>query len=300
MERRRISIEEISQIISLKPDIVKDFTINGLNLCNRRTQYESIVSYVTNVNLLENVKHNKSIKVLVISSDLYETFKKELRDEIVFFISEDPESTFYKLHNELYYKTNFYDKYEFESQIGNNCRIHPSVVIENGVIIGDNVNIGPNSVVRSGSIIKNNVNIGCCSVIGSEGYQGIKINGVPTMIPHVGGTLLNEDVWIGDNSTIGNMLFEGYTIVGKNTKIDNHVHVAHNCIIGSNCFITASCLLMGSTLIDNNVWIAPNVLTMNRVHLGDNSFVGAMSLVTKDVEQNTLVVGIPAKKWRNL
>ena len=297
MEQRKISISEISEILNITPSRDSDVIINGLNLCNRKTEYESIISYATSERFIDSIKLNKSMKSLIVNSNLYNVFKDELNSDIVYFISEEPESAFYKLHNCLYDKTDFYDKFRFEPIIGENCKIHKTAVIEDGVIIGNNVVIGPNSVIRSGAILKDNVSVGCCSVIGSEGFQGIKIDGKASVIPHAGGLVLEENVWIGDNVTVGNMLFEGHVIVGKNTKIDNHVHIAHNCLIGENCFITASCLLMGSTVLDNNVWLAPNVLTMNKVHLYDNSFVGSMSLVTKDVHEGDLVVGIPAKKW---
>ena len=182
--------------------------------------------------------------------------------------------------------------------IGDNCDIHPSAVIENGVRIGNNVEIGPNSVVRRGTVIDDNVYIGCCSVIGSEGFQGIK--GYPRMIKHVGGTHLCHDAYVGDNTTVGNALFEGVTEVGPYSKLDNHVHFAHNCKCGENCFITACSLLMGSTTLDNNVWLAPNAVTLNGVHVHDDGFVGAISFAYKEVFEGEVVAGIPARVLRKI
>jgi UDP-3-O-[3-hydroxymyristoyl] glucosamine N-acyltransferase len=193
----------------------------------------------------------------------------------------------------LWKQTGFYNHFQEEPIIGKGCIIHPSAVIENGVVIGNNVQIGPNSVVRSGSVIDDNVYIGCCSVIGSEGFQGIK--GYPKMIKHVGGTHLCHDVYVGDCTTVGNALFEGNTEIGAYSKLDNHVHFAHNCNCGEHCFITACSLLMGSTTLENNVWMAPNAVTMNGVRVYDKGFIGAMSMANKDVYEGEVVVGIPAK-----
>ena len=76
------------------------------------------------------------------------------------------------------------------------------------------------------------------------------------------------------------------------------MYVAHNLVIGENNIITACCLLMGSSVLENNVWLAPNAVVMNKKVIHDGGFVGCMSLVTKDVLQGSIVGGIPAKEWK--
>lgn len=299
MKERIATLNDIKILIGISYDGT-NLEINGLNLCNRQTIYPSIVSYTTSSSFFSEINRNESIKALFITPALLEQFIHEYPGrKMSYFIVNNPETEFYKLHEKLWEQTVFYNKFTFEPKIGRSCNIHSSAVIENGVIIRDNVIIGPSSVIRKGSIIENNVRIGCCSVIGSEGFQGIRYNdGSSHVITHVGGTHLMQSVYIGDNTTVGNALFEGMCIVGKNTKVDNHVHIAHNCLIGDNNIITASSLLMGSSILENNTWLAPNVVVMNKKIIHNNSFVGSMSLVTKDVPENTTVVGIPAKKWK--
>ena len=111
---------------------------------------------------------------------------------------------------------------------------------------------------------------------------------------------LCHDAYVGDNTTVGNALFEGVTEVGPYSKLDNHVHFAHNCKCGENCFITACSLLMGSTTLDNNVWLAPNAVTLNGVHVHDDGFVGAISFANKEVFEGEVVAGIPARVLRNI
>ena len=300
MERRKAKLSELCALVGVS-FIGEDVEINGLNLCNRETEYESIMGYTTNAKFFDAILANKAVKALVLSEELLHQFqpKAEVASRnYSYILSAKPEFLFYDIHNLLWERTEFYDHFREEAEIGTGCDIHPSVVIENGVKIGNNVQIGPNSVVRRGSVIDDNVYIGCCSVIGSEGFQGIK--GYPKMIKHVGGTHLCHDAYVGDNSTVGNALFEGVCEVGPYSKLDNHVHFAHNCKCGENCFITACSLLMGSTTLDNNAWLAPNAVTLNGVRVHDNGFVGALSFANKEVFEGEVVAGIPAKVLRKI
>lgn len=300
MERRKALLSEICSLVGVQ-FIGEDVEINGLNLCNRPSQYESILGYTTSPRFFDAILANLSLKALVLTEELYKQFEPmaiENKRAIAYVINPHPEYLFYDIHNTLWDSTGFYDKHQQDSIIGEGCDIHPSVVIEKGVVIGNHVKIGPNSVVRGGSIIDDNVEIGCCSVIGSEGFQGIK--GYNRMVKHVGGTHLCHDVYVGDCSTVGNALFEGCSEIGAYSKLDNHIHFAHNCKCGEHCFITACSLLMGSTTLDNNVWMAPNAVTMNGVRVFDNGFIGAMSMAKTDVNIGEVVVGIPAKVLKTL
>lgn len=300
MERRKAKLSELCALVGAKY-IGEDIVVNGLNLCNRETEFESILGYTTNAKFFDAITANKSLNAIVLTEELLEIFKPiavAASRNYSYVVSEKPEFLFYDIHNLLWEQTCFYDHFQEKPVIGEGCNIHPSVAIENGVVIGNNVTIGPNSVVRSGSIIDNNVYIGCCSVIGSEGFQGIK--GYPKMIKHVGRTHLCHDTYVGDNTTVGNALFEGVSEVGAYSKLDNHVHFAHNCKCGENCFITACSLLMGSTTLDNNVWLAPNAVTLNGVHVHDNGFVGTLSFANKEVLEGEVVAGIPALVLRKI
>lgn len=271
--------------------------IKGLNLCNRASNCESIISYAVSGKYVEMVEKAVHIKALVIKkedADLYGNVMNKKNGVLV--CVEEPEIYFYHLHEFLYAKTNFYKKYDFESEVGKDCKIDESVVIERGVRIGSNVTIGANTVVKHGTVIKDNVTIGCNSTIGSEGFQLIT-NGkqAPLHITHVGGCLISENVYIGDNSCICNSLFEGDTFIGENVKIDNLVHIAHNLHIEKNAVITAHVIICGSVVIEEGAWIAPNASIINRVTIGKYSKVGMGSVVTKDVVPYSVVYGSPAK-----
>lgn len=292
---RSINISKICEELELQYE-GRDVIIHGLNLCNRRSEYNSILSYVVNERYIEDVKCNSSISCLVLNQkckDIYTAGNTE--KNITFILSDIPEKTFYDIHEYLI-KMDFYDKFDFPAIIGNHCRVDRTAVVQDGTIIGNNVKIGAHTVIKSGTIIDDDVEIGCNTVIGSEGFQIITDGkGYPMHIPHVGKCHISSDTYIGDNTCICNSLFEGETFIGKGTKIDNLVHVGHNCLIGEGCVVTAQVILCGSSVLEDNVWLAPEAAVLNRVCIGRSSKVGLGSVVTRDVKPFTTVYGSPAK-----
>ena len=290
MKFRNIDLREISNILSI--DYVgNNQTITGLNLSNRSSCFDSILSYTVDSNFTKKALQNSKIKALFISKDCEKYISK---NKCSYFIVDCPEESFYQLHKILVEKNYYKDK--INNRIGLKCNIHSSVTIEDNVIIGDNVTISPNSVVKKNSVIESNVFIGDNSVIGSEGFEILFIKKkIPYYVPHVGGVFVKKNVFVGSNTTICKSLFEGYTIIGKNTKIDNQVHIAHNCDIGENCVIVPGVVLLGSVTVKDNVWLASNSVVLNKVIVNENSVVGSLSFVTRDVKSNTTVFGNPAK-----
>lgn len=272
-----------------------DLIIDGLNLINRKTEFNSILSYVTNEKYLDFVKSNKSIKALIISEEIFDIYQSNLDRKITYILTNKPEILFYQVHNYLYEKTDFYNKFEFPSKIGIECNISKSSVVSPGVIIGNNVTIGPNSVINKGSIIEDNVYIGCNTTIGSEGFQIIEFDENRENIKHIGGTLLKSNSYIGDNTAVCNSLFEGNTIVEQHARIDNLVHIAHNCYVGKSAIITAGVILCGSSIIEDNAWIGVNSTVLNNVVVGKNSLIGIGSVVTKNIPENSKAFGVPAR-----
>lgn len=177
----------------------------------------------------------------------------------------------------------------------NNCNIGPNVVIENNVFIGDQVEIGPNTVIKSGSIIKDNVTIGSNCTIGGIGF-GYELNedNVYELIPHIGNVVLSENVHIGNNVCIDKAVI-GSTIIERDVKIDNLVHIAHGVHIHENSLIIAHAMIAGSVVVGKNSWISPNSAIKQKVTIGENAIVGLGSVVLKNVLKNQTVAGVPAK-----
>lgn len=291
---RKIKLSEIEQLLG-NSFLGGDCEINSLNLSDRASEYESVLSYVTSSRYVKAFTENTKIKALFLTEELLPVYQ-EVRD-CSFFVVDKPEEVFYNLHQMLINKTDFYKLKEEKIILTKD--IHSSVIIEEGVYIGENVSIGYNSVIKKGTVIKDNVTIGENVVIGCEGFQIINMNGKQQAIQHMGGVLIEQDVFIAAGTTVSKSLFEGAVIIGENSKVDAQVHIGHNCIIGKNSVITGNSLLMGSVTIGNNVWIAPSSTIANKVELSDNSFVGSMSLVNKKTFEDEKVMGIPAVKFKD-
>ena len=297
---RSITLLELCRALDLE-HTGANVRFDGLNLCNRLSKHCSILTYATSPDYTETVRANPAVIGLIVTPRDYSAYESiALQRKMGVILCENPEKTFYDIHDYLYECTDFYEKFNWPSKIGKNPHIHPTAVIEDGVIIGDDVTVGPNSVVRSGTIIGNRCVISCNSTVGSEGFQVLRIGNHNRKIVHCGGVLLEEDVWIGDNVTVARALFEDATLVGRSTKIDNLVHIGHNVTIGSDVVITPGTVLCGSSSVESYAWIGVNSSVLNRVTIGANAKIGMGSVVTRDIPPNTIAYGNPARNQREI
>lgn len=161
------------------------------------------------------------------------------------------------------------------THIGKNCRIFPRVTIMDKTQIGNNV------IIHSGV------------VIGSDGYRYEVLDGVRTKLPQVGYVIIEDDVEIGANTCIDRALLSA-TRIGKGTKIDNLVHIAHNVSIGRNCLIIAQVGIAGSSTIGDNCILAGQVGIADNVHICNDVMLGAKSGVHRDITESGAYLGIPA------
>ena len=202
-------------------------------------------------------------------------------------------------------KTTFKDKIKFGKnilmglnvQIGKNCLIGHNSIIESNVIIGDNCSIGSNVIIRN-TVIKNNVSILDNCVIGKKGFGFFPDNKKNIRYPHIGIVIIEDDCEIGCGATIDRGSLSN-TIIGKNTFLDNQVHIAHNNKIGNNCIIAGQVGFAGSSTLGNNVIIGGQAGISGHLKIGNNIQIGGGSGVIKDIADNSKVMGYPAKDLKN-
>jgi UDP-3-O-[3-hydroxymyristoyl] glucosamine N-acyltransferase len=177
-------------------------------------------------------------------------------------------------------------------KIGKNCLIGHNSIIESNVVIGDNCSIGSNVIIRN-TIIGNNINIldGC--VIGKKGFGFFPNKQKNFKYPHIGIVLIEDNSEIGCGATIDRGSLSN-TIIGKNTFIDNQVHIAHNNKIGNNCIIAGQVGFAGSSSLGNNVMIGGQAGISGHLKIGSNVQIGGGSGVIKNISDNSKVMGYPA------
>lgn len=166
------------------------------------------------------------------------------------------------------------------TKIGSQCLIYPNVVIRENVKIGDRV------IIHSGT------------VVGSDGFGYVYEDGAHYKIPQVGGVIIEDDVEIGSNVSIDRATLD-YTIIGKGTKIDNLVQIAHNVKIGEKSLVVAQVGIAGSTEIGSFVTIAGQAAIADHATIDSGTLITAQSgltgHITKGIYSGT--PAIPHKNW---
>ena len=218
---------------------------------------------------------------------------------------KNPRLVFAKVLNNFFVKRTF-GQIDKSSKIGNNCTIDPSVFIGANCIVGDNVKIAAKTIVNQNVVIYDNTIIGknCYiksgSIIGEDGFGfDFEEDGTSVRIPHLGSVIIGDAVEIGAKNTIARGTIDN-TVINDNVKIDDQVHIAHNCNIGKNTIITACAEISGSVTIGESCWIGPNSSIMQKVEIGNDVTVGIGAIVTKSIDSKKKVMGLEALDLRNL
>ena len=177
-------------------------------------------------------------------------------------------------------------------KIGKNSQIGANTIIEHDVQIGDNCIIG-SAVIIKNSLIDKKVVIQDNCKIGQKGFGFLPNKGKNFKFPHFGKVVINSDVEIASGCTIDRGSIDD-TVIGKNTYIDNQVHIAHNVKIGEDCMIAGQVGFAGSSTIGNNVSIGGQAGISGHLKIGNNVRIGGGSGVVKDIDDNQIVMGYPA------
>ena len=159
--------------------------------------------------------------------------------------------------------------------------------------IGDDACLFPNVVIYAKCQLGHRVSIHAGTVIGSDGYGYVFDEGRHRKMLQVGNVVIGDDVEIGANTAIDRGAL-GATVIGRGTKIDNLVHIAHNVVIGRNCLVMGQVGFAGSTRLGDYCVIASQSGIAGHLKLGHQATVGAKSGVMRDIPDKGTVLGIPA------
>ena len=183
--------------------------------------------------------------------------------------------------------------------VGERARIGPRAVLQSNNFVGDDSLVGedthlfPNVTIYARIIIGARVRIHAGTVIGSDGFGYVLDAGSHRKVPQIGNVIIGDDVEIGANVTVDRGAL-GSTIIGRGTKIDNLVQVAHNVVIGEHTLIVSQVGIAGSSKLGNYVTLGGQVGIAGHLKLGNHVMVGAQSGVMTDVPDGQHLLGSPA------
>ncbi len=301
--------------INAKSDINLDTTFNKISSLNNADQND--LSFLSNIKYL-NLLKNTNAKACLIN----EKYISHLPVSCKAIIVEHPYFVFATLSNLFF--TDFSNSNGIISKntyVNKNAKIDGNVQIDcfayidnnteikSGVKIGSNTRIGPNVLINKNCIVHDNVSISN-SIIeeNCEIQSGARIGGSgfgfdeksKKKIYHHGNVIISKNSTIGSNTTIDRAVFDS-TQIGEYSQIDNLVQIAHNVIIGKHAIIAAQVGIAGSTSIGDSVKIGGQAGISGHIEIGNNVTIAAKSGVTKNIPDNKIVAGFPAKdinKWK--
>ena len=184
--------------------------------------------------------------------------------------------------------------------IGENVRIGRRTVLEGGNFVGpdsklgEDVHIFPNVTIYPRTEIGHRVRIHSGTVIGADGFGYVLDSGVNREVPQIGNVVIGDDVEIGANVTVDRGTI-GPTTIGRGTKIDNLVQIAHNVTIGENCIVVAQAGIAGSTQLGNYVVLGGQVGLAGHLRIGNHVSIGAKSGVMHNINDGERWLGYPAQ-----
>lgn len=305
----RMTLEEVARAVN--GEIVGDKNVVVTGVCGIKEAKEGDLTFLANNKYAPLIKNTRA-SAIITSKDIKKSSKPIIR-------TDNPSLAFAKMvslmsPNDIPQPSGI----DSRAAIGKNVKLGKDVAIQPYVVIEDNVEIGDRTIIYAGGyigaktkigadcliyprvtireriLIGNRVTIHSGSVIGSDGFGFAAVCGVHHKIPQIGIVVIEDDVSIGANVTIDRARF-GKTIIGKGTKIDNQVQIAHNVEIGENSIIVAQSGVSGSTVIGKNVIMAGQSGVVGHITIGDNTIIAAKSGVAKSLPAGSIVFGYPAR-----
>ena len=266
--------------------VEKDGEFNWLGLTAEGYEGKKVLTFLNDEKYIKEFKKNNTITCILTTLEISEKIKGY---NYGILIVENPRKDFFELHNKLvkesFYFTKNKNKISEKAMISKKATIGDyNIIIEDNVVIESNVTIYENVTIKKGTIIRSG------SRIGGNGFEFSRFGNEVLSVSFAGDVLIEENVEIQNNTCIDRGVFDR-TYLGKNVKVDNLVHIAHDVKIGENTLVVACTLIGGRTRIGKNSYLGPNCTVKNGLILGKNSKVSMGSVVTKDVKDNEVVTG---------
>jgi len=190
------------------------------------------------------------------------------------------------------------------SQVGENVAIGAGTTLMPNVVIYRDVSIGADCFFHAGVVVREDCSIGDrviiqpSAVIGSDGFGFAPDGERYVKIPQVGNVVIEDDVEIGAGCCLDRAAL-GSTVIGRGSKLDNMVHIAHNVSVGANTVMAAQVGIAGSATIGQHCTFGGQAATAGHVKVGNNTTIGGKSAIAGNTEGNQVLSGIPAMPHRD-
>jgi UDP-3-O-[3-hydroxymyristoyl] glucosamine N-acyltransferase len=187
--------------------------------------------------------------------------------------------------------------------LGEKVKIGPRSVLQGldyigaDALLGEDVNLFPNVTIYARTEVGNRVRIHAGTVVGSDGFGYVLDNGLHRKVPQIGNVIICDDVELGANVTVDRGAL-GPTIVGKGTKVDNLVQIAHNVVVGEHCIVVSQAGIAGSTKLGNYVVLGGQVGLAGHLKIGNRVSVAAQSGVMNNIPDGEKWLWTPAQPDR--
>lgn len=252
-----------------------------------------------NLVYIEDIKYINKLKGNTSAVITTHETAKNMGNSLGIIACEQPKKMFYKIHNYLAKNTNFYGD-DFDSIIDSSARVHPmAYVAPKNVKIAAGTIIDAMACINEGSVIGENCYIGNNTTIAGRGFQYYTSGNEALYMEHIGEAIIGDSVEILSNSHIARGLIAP-TIIGKHTKIDALCHIAHGCVLGERVLVLAGSDTVGSVLVKDRAKLGAGSTIGAVKTIGEDAFVSAGAVAVRDVKPGTQVSGNFAIEHRKL
>lgn len=286
-----------------------DFKID--KICSLNKPQNNSLCFANKLSLETIERIGKFQLLMFITSEDAEEFKIEIENlRAKFIICANPRLEYIRSLRNFFSETNEVPNFPEKSKIDPSSLVDPSVkigpfsYIGPGCVIEEGVEIASGVQLIENVQIKKNTVIGPGTIVGSIGFgierdnsgprKLISFEGEPMKMPHHGGVFIDENCHIGALNTIVAGAIDP-TYIGKNVQIDDHCHIAHNCIIEEGVLIVASAGIGGSVTIGENSWIGFGSTLMQKIKIGKRNTIGLGAAILKSTGDDEVWAGNPGR-----
>ena len=281
------TLKTIAELIGAKYVGDENFQIFGTNEIHRVKKGEIV--FVNHPKYYDKALHSEATIILI---------DKEVAcpEGKVLLVSDDPFRDFNKI-NEHFTGIQTFETTGNNLSIGENCKIHPSVIIGNDVKIGDNCMIFPNVVIGDRTVIGNNCIIQAGTVLGGDAfYYNKNAEGYRKMLS-VGNVILEDEVEIGVNCCIDRGVTDS-TIIKKGSKLDNLIQIGHDTVLGERTLVASGAMIAGCCIIEDDVQVWGQVGMASGKRVGKGAVLLGKTGVNRDLEGGKTYFGSLAEEFR--